>query len=842
MEVNISEALKNILTYGIEEANRIGNDYVGVEHVFLGILREGNNNAVKALSKFNIDLKDLKKRVEEAIEPELESETFPKQKDIQLPLNKQIDRMLKVMYLESRSLQQEQVEPEHTLLAILKDESALLTGILNTMGVNYENYRSELQKISPLNHKSSDSLEGIDMHEYGEDKPNENKNSASKISDPKSKTPVLDNFGRDLIKAAEENRLDPIVGRQKELDRIAQILSRRKKNNPILIGEPGVGKSAIAEGLALRIVQKKVPRILLCKRIITLDIASIVAGTKYRGQFEERMKAILNELEKHPEIIVFMDEIHTIVGAGNTSGALDASNMLKPALARGEIQCIGATTLDEYRQCIEKDGALERRFQKVIIEATTPAETLEILQNIKGKYEDHHLVSYSEEALKACVSYTNRYITDRFLPDKAIDALDEAGAKVHIRDVQTSKEVEEIEGQLSIAKEDMMTAIKKQEFETAAQIRDLMSKLSTSLEEANTAWEKQARENKIEVKQEDVAEVIAMMSGVPIQKVAQNEMLQLLKMEEQLQSLVIGQNEAIHNIVRAIRRNRTGLKDPSRPIGSFIFLGPTGVGKTYLTKMLSKYMFDSESALIRIDMSEYMEKFAVSRLIGSPPGYVGYEDGGQLTEKVRRKPYSIVLFDEIEKAHPDIFHLLLQVLDDGQLTDGLGRKVDFKNTIIIMTSNLGSRQVKDFGQGVGFYTMSKEAEKSKYARAIIEKALKKQFAPEFLNRIDEIVVFNNLEQKDIFKIIDMELIQLKDRLQEMGMQLLVTEGAKSFLNEKGWDPEFGARPLKRAIERYVEDPLAEEIVKGTLKSGQTIVIDSNSEKKQLDITTKNGEN
>ena len=829
MEINISEKLKSILTYSTEEAMRIGNSYVGVEHVVLGMIRHQDNKAVAIFQHFGMEPGFLKKRIEEAIRPETSAlETENRNPDLHLPVNPQLDVMVKVMYLESLRLKQEQVEPEHALLAILKNESSLACGILNTAGISYKDVDALLQASLAPSSEIRNSEEGIGMHEYGEEreeKGNEPAIQPPKAANGKTETPVLDNFGRDLTKAAAEKLLDPVVGREKELDRIIQILSRRKKNNPILIGEPGVGKSAIAEGLAQRIADNKVPHLLRNKRVVTLDMASVVAGTKYRGQFEERMKAIINELQKHPEVIIFIDEIHTMVGAGNTAGALDASNMFKPALARGEIQCIGATTLDEFRQSIEKDGALERRFQKVIVEATSPEETLEILHNIKGRYEDHHLVRYSEEALKACVELTDRYITDRVLPDKAIDALDEAGAKVHLTESGIPASIAALEEKAARTRKSMMEAIQSQQFEEAARLRDETGKTNRELEAAMQAWQKEKSDNRQEVSVEDITQVVAMMSGVPIQKVARNEMEQLLAMEDVLRERVIGQDEAIHKIVRAIRRNRTGLKDPSRPIGSFIFLGPTGVGKTYLAKCLAEYMFNSENALIRIDMSEYMEKFDVSRLIGSPPGYVGYEDGGQLTEKVRRKPYSIILFDEIEKAHPDIFNLLLQVLDDGRLTDGLGRKVDFKNAIIIMTSNLGSRQLREFGTGIGFQTAAKESAKADLAQSVIEKALKKQFAPEFLNRIDDIIVFRNLEKEDVFKIIDTEFAKLAKRMEKTGTELVLGETAKEFLMEKGWDPDLGARPLRRSIERYIEDEIAQWLLSGMDPSGKKISIE-----------------
>ena len=659
-----------------------------------------------------------------------------------------------------------------------------------------------------------------------------------KMGDPKSKTPVLDNFGRDLTKAAEEKRLDPIVGRSEELERIAQILSRRKKNNPILIGEPGVGKSALAEGLATRIVERKVSRALFSKRIFTLDLASLVAGTKYRGQFEERMKAVLNELEKNPHIILFIDEIHTIVGAGNAAGSLDASNMFKPALARGEIQCIGATTLDEYRQYIEKDGALERRFQKVIVDATTPDETKEILNNIKEKYEDHHLVKFSQEAIDACVKLTERYMSDRFLPDKAIDAMDEAGARVHINNIHVPKEIIDIETQIEDTKKKKTEAISGQKFELAANYRDQERTLHEQLESAKRKWEEESKIHREPVTEDNIAEVIAMMTGVPVQRIAKNESERLLHMEDDLKKSVIGQDSAIKNIVKAIRRNRAGLKDPMKPIGSFIFLGPTGVGKTHLAKVLAKYLFDTEEAMIRVDMSEYMEKFAVSRLVGAPPGYVGYEEGGQLTEKVRRKPYSIILLDEIEKAHPDVYHLLLQIMDDGVLTDSFGRRVDFKNTIVIMTSNIGSRQLKDFGQGVGFSTTARQQNKSEHEKGVLENAMKKTFAPEFINRIDDVIIFNSLEREALHQIIDIELTDVYNRIDDLGYKLEVSDKAKDFLLEKGYDERYGARPLKRAIQKYIEDKLADYIIQSELEEGEIFKVDIGKDKNDLSITRK----
>jgi len=824
MEGKFTDRAKNVLTYSREEVNRLGNSYLGLEHLLLGILREGNGMAVQLLSYFGVDFDECKKSIEEAIKEPRHSSTNMEN----IPMSRQAVKALKITYLEAKALHSELVGTEHMLLAILKDDNNLVTSKLEKYGVNYSSIKEEL--LSIIKEKSQPSQYNEPKSELPgetEDEPHRERSfgGPKKTADPKSKTPVLDNFGRDLTKLAEEDRLDPIVGRERELERIAQILSRRKKNNPILIGEPGVGKSAIAEGLALKIVNRKVSRALFNKRIINLDLASLVAGTKYRGQFEERMKAVLNELEKNPDIILFIDEIHTIVGAGNASGSLDASNMFKPALARGELQCIGATTLDEYRQYIEKDGALERRFQKVLVDPTTPEETEVILQNIKQKYEDHHLVKYTDEAIKACVQLTHRYISDRYLPDKAIDALDEAGARVHISNIHVPAEIINLENSIEEIKAKKTQAIKSQKFEEAAQFRDIERRYTEELERAKRRWEEESKIHREEVTAENVAEVVAMMTGIPVSNIAQSESQRLINMETELQKEVIGQEQAIQKVVKAIRRNRAGLKDPAKPIGSFIFLGPTGVGKTYLAKMLAKFLFDSEDALVRVDMSEYMEKFAVSRLVGAPPGYVGYEEGGQLTEKVRRKPYSIVLLDEIEKAHPDVFHILLQVLDDGVLTDGLGRRVDFKNTIIIMTSNIGSRQLKDFGQGVGFTTKAKRESKSSYATGVIENALKRAFAPEFLNRIDDVVIFEPLERENIHKIIDIELKHLYQRIEEMGYSMKVTAKAKDFIIDKGWDEQFGARPLKRAIQKYIEDELAEEIIKTNLKEGDVIHVD-----------------
>ena len=839
MEAKFSQRVKDVLSYSREEAVRLGNNYIGLEHLLLGLIREGDGLAVQVLSYFGIDLKEVKTGIENAIKTN-NTNTLKLEN---IPLVKQAEKTLKITVLEAKLFNSELIGTEHLLLAILKDENNLVTKKLESLGVNYSNIKEELATI--LKEKKDDPAYFDPKSELPgetEDEPEEGQKpfggGMKKTADPKSKTPVLDNFGRDLTKMAEEGRLDPIVGREKELQRIAQILSRRKKNNPILIGEPGVGKSAIAEGLALRIIDRKVSRALFNKRIVTLDLASLVAGTKYRGQFEERMKAVLNELEKNDHIILFIDEIHTIVGAGNASGSLDASNMFKPALARGELQCIGATTLDEYRQYIEKDGALERRFQKVLVDPTSTEETIDILNNIKEKYEDHHLVKYSDDAIKSCVHLTNRYISDRYLPDKAIDALDEAGARVHISNIHVPAEIINLENSIDEIKEQKTGAIKSQKFEEAAQFRDIERQYTEELARAKKRWEEEAKIHREEVSEESVAEVVAMMTGIPMKNIAQSESQRLINMDKELQSDVVGQDEAIKKVVKAIRRNRAGLKDPNKPIGSFIFLGPTGVGKTYLAKMLAKFLFDSEDALVRVDMSEYMEKFAVSRLVGAPPGYVGYEEGGQLTEKVRRKPYSIVLLDEIEKAHPDVFHLLLQVLDDGVLTDGLGRRVDFKNTIIIMTSNIGSRQLKDFGQGVGFSTSAKKSSKATHATGVIENALKRAFAPEFLNRIDDVVIFDSLEREDIHKIIDIELSHLYKRIDEMEYKITVSDKAKDYIIEKGWDEQFGARPLKRAIQKYIEDQLAEEIIKSSIHAGDTIVVDHDTKKDDISITIK----
>jgi ATP-dependent Clp protease ATP-binding subunit ClpC len=746
-----------------------------------------------------------------------------------IPLLKQAERIIKMTYLEAKQFKSAIIGTEHLLLSILREDNSVASSILNKYGLIYDNVKDEYEAI-----KDDTSLPRAEFP-GGQDEEGESFSSQRKSADPKSKTPVLDNFGRDLTKMAEIGKLDPIVGREKEIERVSQILSRRKKNNPILIGEPGVGKSAIAEGLALRIVQRKVSRVLFNKRIISLDLASLVAGTKYRGQFEERMKAVMAEIEKNPDIILFIDEIHTIIGAGGASGSLDASNMFKPALARGEMQAIGATTLDEYRQYIEKDGALERRFQKVLIEPTTIDETIQILNNIKERYEDHHSVTYTDEALAACVKLTERYITDRHLPDKAIDALDEVGSRVHLTNINVPKEILDVEAQIEALKIQKNEVIKSQQYEKAAELRDDERRLQEELESAKKKWEEESKTNRVTVTEEHVAEVVSMMCGIPVTKVSEKETGRLAKMGEELRGRVIGQDEAVEKVVKAIQRNRAGLKDPNKPIGSFFFLGPTGVGKTQLAKVLAKYLFDSEDALIRIDMSEYMEKFSISRLVGAPPGYVGYEEGGQLTEKVRRKPYSIVLLDEIEKAHPDVFNLLLQALDDGHMTDGLGRKIDFKNVILIMTSNIGARQLADFGTGVGFGTKSQSESRDDNAKAVIQNALRKAFSPEFLNRVDDIIMFKSLGREEIHKIIDLELIKLVQRIETLGYTLNLSEKAKDFIVDKGYDEKFGARPLKRALQKYIEDRLAEEIIKSNLQEGDTIQMDVNTAADDLEI-------
>ncbi|MCX6292166.1 MAG: ATP-dependent Clp protease ATP-binding subunit [Bacteroidetes bacterium] len=831
MEAKFSPRVKDVITFSREEALRLGHDYIGTEHLLLGLIREGEGMAIKILKSLGINLTELRKSVENSVKGSSNSANNLSN----IPLTKQAEKALKITYLEAKVFKSDVIGTEHLLLSILKDEDNIATQILNQYGITYEIVKEELDIIKS-NFRSEAPHNPAEDDPYSkEDDGGTGITGGKKGSDSKSKTPVLDNFGRDLTKAAEDGRLDPIVGREKEIERVSQILSRRKKNNPILIGEPGVGKSAIAEGLALRIVQRKVSRVLFNKRIVTLDLASLVAGTKYRGQFEERMKAVMNELEKSPDVILFIDEIHTIIGAGGASGSLDASNMFKPALARGEIQCIGATTLDEYRQYIEKDGALDRRFQRVLIEPASVEETQEILKNIKDRYEEHHNVNYTPEALKACVTLTSRYITDRFLPDKAIDALDESGSRVHITNIHVPKNILDLETKVQDIKVEKNKVVRSQKYEEAAKLRDTEKQLLEQLDAAKKQWEDETKSHRYTVNEKDVAEVVAMMTGIPVTRIAQTEGNRLVKMADELRGKVIGQDEAIAKVVRAIQRNRAGLKDPNKPIGTFIFLGPTGVGKTELAKVLARYLFDSDDSLVRIDMSEYMEKFAVSRLIGAPPGYVGYEEGGQLTEKVRRKPYTVVLLDEIEKAHPDIFNLLLQVLDEGTLTDSLGRKVDFKNTIMIMTSNIGSRQLKDFGQGVGFSTIAKQSSFDDNTKGVIENALKKAFAPEFLNRIDDVVLFNSLNREHIHKIIDVELVHLYKRVEELGFKLKLSTEAKDFIADKGFDANFGARPLKRSIQKYLEDPLAEEIIKAELAEGDVIEVNFDKEGNALKI-------
>jgi len=821
MEAKFSQRVKDVLSFSREEALRLGHSYIGPEHLLLGMIREGTGVAITILKGLEVNLSDLRKELEISIATPGKKSTF-KLQNVQLV--KQAERAIKFTHLEARELKSTVIGTEHLLLAILKDNDSIATKSLHKFNIDYDAVKDKLETMNPDSHFFDPKAEFPTQADDDDDDATYGNNPKKAAGESRSKTPVLDNFGRDLTKAATEGKLDPIVGREKEIERVSQILSRRKKNNPILIGEPGVGKSAIVEGLALRIIQRKVSRVLFNKRVVMLDLASLVAGTKYRGQFEERVKAVMNELEKSPDVILFIDEIHTIIGAGGASGSLDASNMFKPALARGEIQCIGATTLDEYRQYIEKDGALDRRFQRVMVDPTSVDETIQILHNIKAKYEDHHNVTYTDDAIKACANLTVRYISDRHLPDKAIDALDESGSRIHITNITVPKNVQEIEKKMEDIKDEKSKVVKSQKFEEAARLRDIERQLLEQLEVAQKAWEEETKNNRQVVTEDNVAEVVAMMTGVPVQRIAQKESARLVNMNEALRGKVIGQDDAIKKVVKAIQRNRAGLKDPNKPIGSFIFLGPTGVGKTQLAKELTRYLFDTDEAMIRIDMSEYMEKFAVSRLIGAPPGYIGYEEGGQLTEKVRRKPYSVILLDEIEKAHPDVFNLLLQVLDDGQLTDSLGRKVDFKNAIIIMTSNIGTRQLKDFGQGVGFATTARATAADENSKSVIENSLKKSFAPEFLNRIDDVVVFNSLTKENIHNIIDIELEKLYKRVNALNFTIKITDAAKGFIVDKGFDSQYGARPLKRAIQKYIEDPLAEEIVKAGAAEGDTVEI------------------
>ncbi len=833
-QAKFSNKVKDIISLSREEAIRLGHDYVGTEHLLLGMIKEGECTSLQMLSRMGVPLDDLKETIERTTQGTATFKTTSLEANI--PLTKQAERVLKSTYLEAKIFKTATIESEHLLLSILRHEDNLGNQILEKFEISYEVAKELLEYMmrNPLTIRAEAPMADDDDDEarmFGNSSREGNKSE-------KSRTPVLDNFGRDLTKMAEDGKLDPIIGREKEIERVAQILSRRKKNNPVLIGEPGVGKTAIAEGLALRIVQKKVSRVLFGKRVVTLDLASLVAGTKYRGQFEERMKAVMNELEKSPDIILFIDELHTIVGAGGASGSLDASNIFKPALARGDIQCIGATTLDEYRQYIEKDGALARRFQIVMVEATSPEETIEILKNIKNKYEDHHHVSYDEAAIVACVKMSDRYITDKFLPDKAIDVLDEAGARVHINNIKVPSDILQYEQQIEGVKEQKSEVVKRQQYEEAAKLRDKEKKLGEQLEAAKRRWEEETRKMTYPVTEEHIAEVIAMMTGIPVSKVAQKEGAKLLNMNKALQGKVIGQEEAIKKLVKAIQRTRVGLKDPKKPIGSFVFLGPTGVGKTELAKVLATYLFDKEDALVRIDMSEYMEKFSVSRLVGAPPGYVGYEEGGQLTEKIRRKPYSVVLLDEIEKAHPDVFNILLQVLDDGILTDGLGRRVDFRNTIIIMTSNIGVRDLKDFGTGIGFATKNKSENQADMMKSTIQNALRKAFSPEFLNRLDDVIVFNSLEREHIHQIIDISLGKLFARITSLGYQIELTEKAKDFIAERGYDAQYGARPLNRAIQKFLEDPIAEELLKGEVAEGDTILADYKGEGDELTLSVR----
>ena len=840
MDDNFSSRVKDVITYSKEEALRLGHDFIGTEHLLLGILRDGGGKAINILNSLEIDLDYLRKKVE-ILSPPNPINDFDQNHKKNLHLTRQAERALKTTFLEAKLFQGKSINTAHLLLCILRNENDPTTKLLIKLQLDYETVKEQFKYMLT---ESDDSFSALPSSETF---PEDSKEDDSPIdenpftiksdtkSKVKSKTPVLDNFGRDLTFLASQGKLDPVIGREKEIERVSQILSRRKKNNPLLIGEPGVGKSAIAEGLALRIIEKKVSRILYNKRVVTLDLASIVAGTKYRGQFEERMKAVMNEIEKNDNIILFIDEIHTIVGAGGATGSLDASNMFKPALARGEIQCIGATTLDEYRQYIEKDGALERRFQKIIIEPTSIDETIEILQNIKDKYESHHNVNYTDEALIACVKLTDRYVSDRFFPDKAIDAMDEAGSRVHITNMDVPKNVINLEVSLESVKEKKNEVVKKQKYEEAAKLRDDEKRIEKELLAAQDKWQEDLKLHRETVTEDDISEVVSMITGIPINKIAKAELNQLSKLDKNISGKVIGQDEAVSKVVKAIQRNRAGIKDPNKPIGSFIFLGQTGVGKTQLAKILSSELFNGADSLIRVDMSEYMEKFAISRLIGAPPGYVGYEEGGQLTEKVRRKPYSVILLDEIEKAHPDVFNMLLQILDEGVMTDSLGRKIDFKNTIIIMTSNLGARQVKDFGNGVGFGTEAVKSQESKNIRSTIEKSLKKAFSPEFLNRIDEIVIFNSLEKEDLKKIISIELEKLKSRIKDLGYEIKISTKAVNFLCEKGYDKKYGARPLKRAIQNYIEDLIAEEIVQSKLKKGNNIKIDWNGKSEKLDL-------
>jgi ATP-dependent Clp protease ATP-binding subunit ClpC len=835
MDSKFSPRVKEIISYSREEALRLGNDSIGTEHLLLGLLRDGEGLAIRVLQILQVDLYDLRVELENAIK---DKSGKPLHNINSLPLTKQAERVIRITALESTVFKSPTIESEHLMLSILKNKENVATQLLGNQHVDYDRFRSELAVLK--GDPTAEYGDGGEEYEEEEDRRQSSQQRKQQAGASKSKTPVLDNFGRDITKMAEQNMLDPIVGREQEIERVSQILSRRKKNNPILIGEPGVGKTAIVEGLALRIVQRKVSRVLFDKRVISLDLAALVAGTKYRGQFEERMKAIMTELEKNRDVILFIDEIHTIVGAGGASGSLDASNIFKPALARGELQCIGASTLDEYRMHIEKDGALDRRFQKVLIEQPSPEEAITILQNIQTKYEDFHNVSYDEEAIEACVKLSDRYMTDRLLPDKAIDVMDEVGARMHLKNINVPAEVLELEKRIEQIKQEKNQVVKSQRFEEAAALREKEVTVSKELEAAKAKWEEESKNKRFPIREQDVAEVVSMMTGIPVMRMVEAEGNKLRRMDDDMKGSVVGQDEAISKVVKAIQRNRVGLKDPKKPIGSFVFLGPTGVGKTELARTLARQLFDSEDSLIRMDMSEYMEKFSVSRLIGAPPGYVGYEEGGQLTEKVRRKPYSVVLLDEIEKAHPDVFNILLQVLDDGQLTDGLGRKVDFKNTIIIMTSNVGARQLKDFGDGVGFATTAKTSASEEVSRGVIEKALKRTFAPEFLNRIDDVIIFNSLTQENINEIINIVMRGVMKRLTNLGFTMELTEEARTFLAEKGYDQQFGARPLHRAIQKYLEDPLAEEMMAQNIKAGSKVVAGFDKEAEKIVFEVEQG--
>lgn len=836
MEASFSDKVKEILRYSRDEAVRLNHDSVGAEHIVLSLIREKEDFVYQTLINLNVNLSDFKKQLEKSI---ISKVTVVINNNADVPLTKQTNNILKVAILEAKKYRSQFIQTEHLMLAILRSKDNIVTLTLRDFDIDDKVFRDHYE--TTLNFAPKAHFQEEDEDSF-EDNLNPRKTSTQRPkSNSKSKTPVLDSFSRDVTKLAEEGQLDPIIGREEEIERVSQILSRRKKNNPILIGEPGVGKTAIVEGLALRIIQKKVSRILFDKRVVMLDMAAIVAGTKYRGQFEERIKAIMTELEKNKDVVLFIDEIHTIVGAGGSSGSLDASNLFKPALARGELQVIGASTLDEYRQYIEKDGALARRFQKVLIEPPTVEQTIIILNNLKSKYEDYHNVEYSDKAIETAVKMSQRYITDRFLPDKAIDVMDEVGARVHIKNIKVPDEIIAYEEKLDKFKLVKEEAIKIQDFQKAAECRDRENEMKTEYENLKHKWESEVKNSKFQITEEHIAEVIAMMTGIPVSKVAFNESSKLKDMGSDLKKSVIGQESAIEKITKSIQRNRIGLKNPNKPIGTFVFLGPTGVGKTELAKSIAKTLFESEESLIRIDMSEYMEKFTISRLVGAPPGYVGYEEGGQLTEKVRRRPYSVILLDEIEKAHPDIFNLLLQVFDEGMLTDGLGRKVDFKNTLIIMTSNIGVRDLKDFGQGVGFATQTKLDNKDDYVKNVLDKALKKTFAPEFLNRLDDVILFNSLEPAHIRQIVDILLLQLSKRMEELGYPFQVSDTAIDYICEKGYDVQFGARPLQRAIQKHIEDALAEEILEGDLLEGEMLFVDYDKELDKTVSTRKLGE-